>query len=306
VAHLQLPLIGDAEVAAMWPDALPVDAARSALVDTRAVVTAIRAGRLRGYGVDDHLPGAETFADLAAEGRILQTGHSAWWRDEVLERGARWPRWWTQIAPEQSAMTWLQSVLLVVASAGAAMIAIADRSRSRMWLVLAVGFGGLALDERFTIHERVRDTLLAPRHVAVPFLPWVAPGDFLLLAYGVVGLTLLPSVIAVFRPDRPATRALILGVLFASVAAGVDSINPATWTIGQERIQQSLEECIELASDLSLLAAILLRLTCYLPGPQDTGHHPAGDLTVARNDDLKITTARPAEAAIHGGRRPRG
>jgi phosphoglycerate dehydrogenase-like enzyme len=85
----QPPLIGAVEVAAMRPHALLVNAARSGLVDTRAVIAAIRAGRLRGYGVDDHLAEAETFADLAAEGRVLQTGHSAWWRDEVLERGAR-------------------------------------------------------------------------------------------------------------------------------------------------------------------------------------------------------------------------
>jgi hypothetical protein len=210
---------------------------------------------------------------------------------------ARWPLWWAQIAPEQSAMTWLQSVLLVVAAVGTAMIATADRAHPRIWLLLAAGFGGLALDERFTIHERVRDDLLAPHHVAVPFLPWVAPGDFLLLTYGVIGLALLPSVIAVFRPDRLATRALILGVLFAAVAVGVDSINPATWTIGQERIQQSLEECIELASDLSLLAAILLRWTCFLSG-QGTGNHAADDLNVAPNADLTVATPSRPEASV--------
>jgi len=27
--------------------------------------------------------------DLLDEGRVLQTGHSAWWKDEVLDRGSR-------------------------------------------------------------------------------------------------------------------------------------------------------------------------------------------------------------------------
>jgi hypothetical protein len=26
---------------------------------------------------------------VSDEGRLLQTGHSAWWRDEVMQRGAR-------------------------------------------------------------------------------------------------------------------------------------------------------------------------------------------------------------------------
>jgi hypothetical protein len=43
-----------------------------------------------------------------------------------------------------------------------------------------------------------------------------------------------------------------------------DSIDPATWTLAQERVQQSLEECIELASGLSLLAVVLLRLLALL------------------------------------------
>lgn len=82
-------LIGQPEIAAMRPGALLVNASRAALVDTEAAVRALRAGRLRGYGVDDTVLDPDRHADLLAQGRVLQTGHSAWWRDEVLERGAR-------------------------------------------------------------------------------------------------------------------------------------------------------------------------------------------------------------------------
>lgn len=82
-------LLGPAELALLRPGAWLVNPARAALVDTDAVVAAVRAGRLRGYAVDDTVLDPLTHADLLAEGRVLQTGHSAWWRDEVLERGAR-------------------------------------------------------------------------------------------------------------------------------------------------------------------------------------------------------------------------
>jgi phosphoglycerate dehydrogenase-like enzyme len=81
------PVLGAGELAAMRPGSWLVNAARSALVDTDAVTGALRRRHLRGYAVDDHLPGADP--DLVREGRLLQTGHSAWWRDEVLRRGAR-------------------------------------------------------------------------------------------------------------------------------------------------------------------------------------------------------------------------
>ena len=176
----------------------------------------------------------------------------------VLLAAARWPLWWTEIAPEQTAMTWLQSVVLVVAATGAALLGLSRCGRT--WYVLSAGLTGLAVDERFALHERLRDGVLAPRGVTVPFLPWVAAGDFLLLGCAVAGLAVLPRVIRVLRADRLALRALLVGVALAAVAVGADSIDPSTWTPAQERVQQTLEECVELASGLSLLTAVLLRL----------------------------------------------
>ena len=83
------PIIGREELAAMRDGALLVNVARSALVDTAAATAAVRCGQLRGYAVDDAVLDPCADGDLLAEGRVLQTGHSAWWRDEVLERGAR-------------------------------------------------------------------------------------------------------------------------------------------------------------------------------------------------------------------------
>jgi phosphoglycerate dehydrogenase-like enzyme len=83
------PIIGFAEMELARPDAVVVNVARAAVVDTAAATAAIRAGRLRGYAVDDTVIDPSADGDLLEQGRILQTGHSAWWRDEVLERGAR-------------------------------------------------------------------------------------------------------------------------------------------------------------------------------------------------------------------------
>lgn len=178
---------------------------------------------------------------------------------------ARHPSWWAWIAPEATPMTWLQSVVLVVAAVGAALVAhvLAPAHRAsevRTWLLLAVGLAALALDERFALHERLRDGVLAPRGIAVPFLPWVAPGDFLIMAVAAVGLAFLPRVRRAVRPDPAAARALLLGVLLALLAVASDSIDPSTWTVREERVQQTLEEVVELAGGLALLAAVWLRL----------------------------------------------
>jgi hypothetical protein len=194
---------------------------------------------------------------------------------------ARWPSYWLWIASEQTPMTWLQSVVLVLSAAAALTAATvlgllsASRRERLPWLVLTAGFLALAFDERFAIHERVRDNVLAPRGVRVPFLPWVAPGDFLVMTVALAGLMLLPLLLRALAPDRTARVLFLVGAGLACVAVGVDSIDPATWSIEAERLQQSLEEVVELAAGLCLLGAVVLRLlTMLAPTPLPAAEVP--------------------------------
>lgn len=225
----------------------------------------------------------------------------------VLLAVGAWPRWWSWIAPEQTPMTWLQSVVLVLAAAGSLLLwhVLGRRGADRRaWLLLAAGFTALAFDERFAVHERIRDGVLAPRGVRVPVLPWVAPGDFLLLGVAVLGLLLLPVVWRAVRPDPGAARALAVGVALAVVAVAMDSIDPSTWSVGAERVQQSAEEVIELGSGLALLAAVVLRLL----GVLDTLLDPAAarEAVGAQDPAGPIAPTGPASGASPTGGSPTG
>ena len=197
--------------------------------------------------------------------RVLAAALAAVWLvAPAVLMAARWPQWWAWVAPEQTPMTWLQSVVLVLAAASALLLAhvlrLSGVTGPAVWWLLAGGFAALAVDERFALHERVRDGFLAPRGVTVPFLPWVAPGDFLVLGIGIVGLAVLPLVWRALADDRAARVALLLGVGLAVVAVAMDSIDPSTWTVAAERVQQTAEEVVELGSGLALLASVALRL----------------------------------------------
>lgn len=85
----QAAVLGRRQLALLRPGAHVVNVGRPGLVDTPAVVAALRTGHLRGYAVDDVVISGQQDADLVRQGRLLQTGHSAWWRDEVLERGGQ-------------------------------------------------------------------------------------------------------------------------------------------------------------------------------------------------------------------------
>ncbi len=216
-------------------------------------------------------------ASLAAAGVIIP----------ALLFVAQYPRWWVWIAQEQVPMTWFQSVTLVVIGV-VSLIAwflcrMADIKPRFGFVVLAVGFAALAFDERFAIHERVRDGVLAPRGISLPLLTWIAPGDFLLVLVALVGLAIVPTVLRSLRGDRSALGLFLLGVTLALISVATDSIDPSTWSVQAERVQQTLEECIELWAGLAFLGSLALRLMGLLDELVDA----AGQGPRARVDSLQ-------------------
>ena len=60
--------------------------------------------------------------------------------------------------------------------------------------------------------------------------------------------------------DRWALGLLVVGVALSCICIGMDSIDPHTWSVEGERVQQTLEECLEFGAGLAFLGAMALRL----------------------------------------------
>ena len=82
------PIIDSSVMANMRQGAYLVNPVRQALVDNDAVLQAIRSKRLAGYAVDDRVFNRGQLADIEP-GRIFQTGHSAWYSNEAIQRGTQ-------------------------------------------------------------------------------------------------------------------------------------------------------------------------------------------------------------------------
>jgi lactate dehydrogenase-like 2-hydroxyacid dehydrogenase len=63
-----------------------INPARPALVDNLAMIKSIEFGKVAGYAVDDNLFSLDDLRNVEP-GRILQTGHTAWYSNEAMERG---------------------------------------------------------------------------------------------------------------------------------------------------------------------------------------------------------------------------
>lgn len=176
---------------------------------------------------------------------------------------AQWPEWWKWVIPEMAPMTWLEHTLLYTTALlgfGSMVFAYLRKEdrKAFYWALYGLGFSFLALDERFALHERVRDRILEPMNVRIPFLPWVSAGDFLLLGVMILGLALLPKILGLFQERRSALVLFLIGVSFSVIAVVFDSFDFHGYSLMAQRWQQCIEECIETAGMLCFLNASLL------------------------------------------------
>jgi D-lactate dehydrogenase len=96
-------LLDERRLATMRPSALVVNTSRGGLIDTPAIVEALKAGRLRGLAIDvyeeedrlffeDHSADVmqdDTFARLLTLPNVIVTGHQAFFTDKALAQIAR-------------------------------------------------------------------------------------------------------------------------------------------------------------------------------------------------------------------------
>lgn len=195
----------------------------------------------------------------------------------------QWPQWWKWTIFERTPMTWLQSVMLVCCSlaalCGMSLCMVNNhRDDCRLYLVLGLGFAYLALDERFALHERLRDKFLAQHDITLPLFPWVAAGNFVLLLFLIAGMAALPWIMKLFR-RRKAKSLFIAGVSTAAVAVLMDSFEFHQYSLAFQRLQQFVEEVLETTAMALFLSALFLTLTAHLQqlNSQSTGpEHNAG------------------------------
>ena len=188
----------------------------------------------------------------------------------VLATWAAQPEWWTWIAPEASLAREINTALLLATSALAGLLWWRSRADRTVMALLALGFFALAVDERVAIHERLRDRVLAPRDVTLPFIPWGEPGDIVLVVVAIIGLLGLRLVLPVFAADPRARMWFLAGVLLAVVAVALDTLPIESYELRYEIYFQSGEEAIELAAATCFLSAML----CLVESRRPAGSSP--------------------------------
>lgn len=176
-----------------------------------------------------------------------------------------YPQYWTYVIEELGPMTWFESLLLFFTAVLIFLCAGLDyvRGKSRhafLWALLAAGFLALCADERFAIHERIRDNILAPNNIKLIFF-WVSPGDITLLLAMMAGLVFLFFIIKQFKEHRPAMLVFLLAVAVSAAAVISDSFDFTQMTVDELRLEQFVEELVETTAMLLYATSAYLMLS---------------------------------------------
>ena len=166
---------------------------------------------------------------------------------------------------EQSIPTFYTVVLMVVSSVLlwlAYRLNLPTRSLRSRWLVLALVFVGLALDEATSIHELLNDytpRIYQPTSIYLAWT-WVLP-------YGLFSAVLFVVYIPFLRalPRRTAGLLMLAGGIYIGGAIGVEMIGSALFIVkGPLSLQYGLSVQVEEFLEMAGLIVFIYALTGYL------------------------------------------
>ncbi len=138
--------------------------------------------------------------------------------------------YWYAIASENAATRWWTSVIAVLGGVFLLMAAaIPHRERPELrewapWLVTGIGLIGIGLDERFQIHETIRNRIVQPAGVG-DSLDWLNPGDIIMFIYPVGGVAIWWLLFRSLGKDTLSRGILIALIPIGAVAIGLDILD---------------------------------------------------------------------------------
>lgn len=184
-----------------------------------------------------------------------------WWR--LFRAEGNLTNWWSSMQLVALALLawangWLRGVM---EQAGL----LATGPLRRAWTVVGLGFVFLSLDESFNYHEWLRDELFRAQDLFT-HSRYIIPGDVGLYLFFLVGLALVPFLLAELRDRLPAARLLIAGLVLSVPLLVIDSLQDRvmrqwwSWRFWDYFFEEQGEIVAELLFALAFLVLIHHRL----------------------------------------------
>ncbi|QSX77691.1 hypothetical protein [Agrilutibacter solisilvae] len=211
---------------------------------------------------------------------------------------------WVTLDGEHNIPALFSTLLLLAAALLLALVARLARDAKAgdvsKWVLLALGFFFMGIDESMSVHERLIDpmrNLLGGRELGIFFFAWVVPAIVLV---GGLALYFLPFV---FRLPRTTAVAFVAsGALYLGGALGVELVE-GWWREGHGHVNVmyhvlvTLEESLEMAGVIFFIRALLGHIaTCF--GDLHLHLRPAAEAVSSQAADSDATNGAIADTSL--------
>lgn len=185
---------------------------------------------------------------------------------------SKWPKYWEHINYEYSHLTWLSSVNLILTGLACILAFLMTelitpvRNLIHRFIIgiLGCGFLFLSLDEKFQIHEKLREKVFIPNEIGTN-ISGVGAGDFTHILFAIVGLG-----ISFFIYKRIKISKLSLGlyssaIIMALISVITDATAPVVRDdseLSQTELMQSINH--QFTEELLETAAIICFGACFI------------------------------------------
>ncbi len=165
--------------------------------------------------------------------------------------------YWSYIIYEKSPMGYYEALLLFFCFLIALLNFIVshryEEKWNLSWIILTLGFLYLTLDEKFAIHETIREEYFKPNNLTLEFLFWVEKGDYVLMFVFLVGLCAMPILYKEIKKYRKSMILFLLALIFTAGAVFTDSIDLKGIDFSLQKFIQYMEEVFETTGMLLFL-----------------------------------------------------
>lgn len=169
--------------------------------------------------------------------------------------------YWSYIIYEKSPMGYYEAMLLFLCFIVAGMNLMKYyREKNKINIsrgIITLGFFYLFIDEKFGIHENIRERILKPNGVKIDFLYWMEPGDYALLGILIMGIIMALIIFKELKENKRGFLFFIIGVCFSAIAVLDDSMNLRGMDINIQKMVQYAEEILETCGMVCFLNSVV-------------------------------------------------
>lgn len=146
---------------------------------------------------------------------------------------SKWPKYWEHINYEYSHLTWLSSVNLIFIGVFCLLAFILTELRQPnghtigRYIIglLGSGFLFLSLDEKFQIHEKLREKVFIPNEIGTE-VPGIGAGDFLHILIAIFGLGISYFIFKSIKKSKLSIYLFSSALVLAFISVIVDATSP--------------------------------------------------------------------------------